>query len=132
MKIILAIIGLLTVLVQTASTEPWAPFTHTVTAGTAIRVTNHSVLVSSLFFQMKTGGTGRGYVLAAPKGVTCAVNGVGTTLIAELQPATSTAPGGNATIPSNPDPQGGIDASLYCVDGSNTGDIITIAGNLRN
>lgn len=132
MKRILALIGLMALVVSTASTEPWAPFTQTVTAGTAIRVTNHPVLVSSLFFQMKTGGTGRGYVLAAPAGVTCSNGGAGTTLIAELQPATATAPGGNATIPSNPDPQGGIDASLYCVDGSHTADVITIAGNLRN
>ncbi len=111
-------------------TEPWGGRTITLTPGTAIRVVGTRTLVSSLFFQMATGGTGVGYVLSAPIGVTCANGGAGTTLIATLQPATSTAPGGNATIPSNSDPAGGIDAQLYCVDGS-AADGMIVSFNLR-
>jgi|ERR1035438_2417319 hypothetical protein len=132
MKRTLAIIGLLALLVSTASTEPWLPFSQTITAGTAIRLTSNPTLVSSLSFQMHSGGTGRGYMLFAPKNVTCALNGGGTVLIAELNAATATAAGAQGVVPSNSDPQGGIDASLYCIDGTHSGDVVTIAGNLRN
>jgi len=113
-------------------TEPWGGIIGTVAAGTAARITTRPTLASSLFFQMQTGGTGRGYVLYAPPDVVCHNGGAGTTLIAELQPATSTAPGGNAVIPSNPDPQGVIDISGYCYDGSHTGDTVIISWNIRN
>lgn len=132
MKRLISIPILIALFVLPIRTEPWGGTGITITDGTAIRVVKVRTIVSSLFFQMKTGGTGRGYILSAPKDVTCAVGGAGTTLIAELIPATATSPGGNAVIPSNSDPQGGIDAALYCVDGSNSGDIVTIAWNLRN
>lgn len=113
-------------------TEPWGGQQFTMTSGVAQRVVNKTTIVSSLFIQMATGGSGVGYILYAPPDVTCALNGAGTTLIAELQPATSTAPGGNAVIPSNPDPQGGIDAHGYCIQGAHTSDVMTVSFNLRN
>lgn len=133
MKRLFALIGLMALVVSNASTEPWNGRIVTVAAGTAGRVTNVRTQVSSLFFQMlPAAGAGIGYVLYAPKGVTCSQGTAGTTTIAVLQAATSTAPGGNATVPSNPDPQGGIDASLYCYDGAHSGDTILLSWNLRN
>jgi hypothetical protein len=132
MKRLLFVLAALILLVAPASTEPWGGKAVTVSAGTAVRLVPNRTIATSLFFQMKTGGSGKGYILYAPTSVTCALNGTGTTFIAELQPATSTAPGGNAVIPSNPDPYGGVDVSLYCVDGSNSGDVITTSWNTRN
>ena len=111
--------------------EPWTGLQLTLTPGTAQRLVKNSIIASSLFIQMNVGGTGVGYVLSAPIGVTCAKGGAGTTWIATLQAATSTAPGGNITIPSNPDPQGGINVALYCVDGAQS-DTVTVAWNQRN
>ncbi len=113
-------------------TEPWGGKVVTIAAGTAARVTTRPTLASSLFFQAQTGGTGVIYILYAPPDIVCSNGGAGTTLIATLQPATSTAPGGNAVIPSNPDPAGGVDISGYCTDGSHTGDTVVVSFNLRN
>lgn len=132
MKKLLALFSLAFLITAPLSSEPWGGKLITVTAGTAIRIVTISTRVSSFVAQMATAGTGRGYLLYAPIGVTCTNGGAGTTLIAELQPATSTAPGGNVTVPSNTDPYGGIDLAGYCVDGSNSGDVINVAFNIRN
>lgn len=131
----LSLIALLMVLLVSPTwTEPWGGRAITVAAGTAVRVVGVRTISSSLFFQMKEGcsSCGVGYILYAPPDVSCANGGAGTTLIATLAAATSTAPGGNAVIPSNPDPQGGVDIRGYCVDGSHTADVITVSWNIRN
>jgi|SRR5579885_672964 len=133
MKKLLAIISLLVLTSLPMTSEPWGGAAITITAGTAIRLAKNRTMASSIFFQMATGGTGRGYVLFAPSGVTCANGGAGTTKIAELSPATTTAPGGSVTIPLNVDPQNPqVDVSLYCVDGSNNGDVMNVSWNIRN
>lgn len=116
--------------VQT-KTEPVNGRTITVTAGTAVRIVANRTIVSSFLVQMATGGSGRGYVLYKVGG-DCVKGSAGTTLVAELSPASSSGPGGSMTMPSNPDPQGGIDLSHFCTDGSNTNDTINVSWNLRN
>lgn len=127
-----ALVGLLLLACMTGYTEPVNGRVITVTAGTAIRITTDPVLATSILFQMRTGGTGRGYVLYAPQGVTCANGGAGTTLVGEIAPASATAPGGSLSIPSNTDPVGGIYPRSFCVDGSNSGDGINVSWNVRN
>lgn len=130
---IISILSLAALLAVPMKTEPWGGKVITVASGTAVRLSvGRSLLASSIFFQMDVGATGVGYVLSAPIGTTCAYQGAGTTLIAKLNPgSTPTVVGGNATIPSNSDPAGGSDVTLYCVDGSHTGDGIITSWNLR-
>ncbi len=130
-------ISILTLLLFLAAsptwTEPWGGAQFTMASGVAQRIVGIRTMASSLFIQMKEGSsTGIGYVLYAPTDVSCLLGGAGTTLIAELQPSTSTAPGGNAVIPSNPDPQGGLDIAGYCIQAAHTGDIMIVSWNLRN
>jgi len=132
MKRIPLLLLLICLLVSPASTEPWSGAQITVTAGTAIRLVKNRTIAQSLSIQMHSGGSGRGYVLFAPSGVTCSNGGAGTILIAELNAATASAAGGQIVLPNPGDPQGGpVDVSLYCLDGSNSGDVITTAWNLR-
>lgn len=131
MKIRVLIAALLLMAVP-GITEPWGGVSITLTPGTAIRIVKIRTIVSSFIVQMApTSTTGVGYVLYAPPGVTCANGGAGTTLIATLATATASSPGGNVTIPSNPDPFGGADISGYCVDGA-AASPVTVAWNLRN
>lgn len=132
MKRTVLLIVLIAALIFPANTEPWGGAQITVTAGTAIRLVKNRTIAQSLSFQMHSGGSGRGYVLFAPSGVTCANGGAGTTLLMELNAATANSAGGSGVVPMPGDPQGGpVDVSLYCVDGSNSGDVITVAWNLR-
>ena len=106
----------------------------TVTAGTAIRVTTGNLMASSILIQMKHGGSGVGYVLYADPSATCNVGAAGTTLVAELAPANPLAPGGSFTYPSNNDSttqQGGFSPAYFCVDGSNSGDVIIVSWSQR-
>lgn len=65
----------------------------TVTAGVPVQVSDQHIQVHSIMIQMRTGGTGRGYVLRVKPGVTPdATNGAH--LSGELYPASATAPGG--------------------------------------
>lgn len=130
-KKITLFLALLAVIVVPMRTEPWGGKVITLTPATAIRIVGIRTIVSSFVVQMATGGTGRGYLLYAPTDITCSKGGAGTTLIAELSPATATAPGGSVTVPSNPDPAGGVDLSGYCVDGS-ASDALNAAWNIRN
>ena len=133
MKKILLISAVLLSLVTTGWTEPWGGADITVTAGTAIRIVKTRTLATSIYFEMKTGGTGRGYILSAPPDVTCALNGAGTTFITELAAATSTTPGGNAVIPWPADPQNPpVNVQYYCVDGTVSSDVIHVAYNISN
>lgn len=100
----------------------------TVAAGTPVRLATSRLLVNRIFIQMKTAGTGRGYVMAGiPVGTTPAST-TSAHLTAELCPATATAPG-CAYTDSYPD---GIDVSLIWVDGSHTGDKITVSWEVSN
>jgi hypothetical protein len=115
--------------------EPWGNQTITVTAGTAQRLNvAQGTLATSLFAQMLPASSGGvGYLLFAQHGVTCSNGGAGTTLIATLAAATSTAPGGNVTIPFPASPQNPkIDVSLYCFDGATSGNTIGVSFNLSN
>ncbi len=91
--------------------------------------------VSQLFIQMKTGGTGRGYVMTGIRGQTSATQlwrvpdaAVSGDLTAELAPATATAPGGSY---SDQPVDGSVDLSQCWVDGSHTGDVITVSYNTK-
>ena len=133
MKRILLISLALALCVIPVRTEPWGGRTMTVTSGAAERIVTISTIVSSFLVQMDPASSaGLGYLLYAPVGTTCLKGADGTTLIATLSPATSTAPGGNVTVPSNPDPQGGVNLSGYCFQGSHTGDTATVSWNIRN
>ena len=118
---------------RSGSTEPWNGRTVTVAMGTAVRIVSISTRVSEIRFQMLPASSGGvGYVLYAPVGVTCALGGAGTALIAELPAASTTAPSTPVIVPANPDPVGGLDLHGYCVDGAHTGDTILVSWNVRN
>lgn len=127
---LMAVVFLMTAL--PAMTEPWGGRLITLTPATAIRIVSSRTIVSSFIVQMDACSTcGLGYLLYAPASVTCSNGGAGTTLIAKLAPGTATTPGGNVTVPSNPDPQGGVDLGGYCVDGSAAAPVI-VSWNIRN
>ncbi len=135
MKRLLLISAVTLALCLTGWTEPWMGQLVTVNAGTAVRLTvRNPTLATSLFAQMLPASSGGvGYILYAPKSVSCSNGGAGTTLVATLAPATATAPGGNAVIPFPADPQNpSINVADYCFDGSHTGDTMTVSWNLRN
>lgn len=115
--------------------DSWNSRVITVTAGTAIRIVNNSVRVDSIVFQMLHGATtGLGYVLNASPQVTCATGGVGTAQVAELAPATSTAPGQSVTVPSNgsaTNSEGGLDLQWWCLDGATSGSTVLVSWNPR-
>jgi hypothetical protein len=115
--------------------DAWNSKVITITSGTAIRVVNNSVKASSILFQMLDGGSGLGYVLNAnPQNANCNKASAGTAWVAELAPATVTAPGGSATVPSNGSAtteQGGQDLQWFCVDGAHSGDTVLVSWNPR-
>jgi hypothetical protein len=131
MKKLISLLVLTAFFHSPATSEPYFGRIVTVAAGTAVRLVGLRTLASQLKIQMQTGGTGRGYVLWAAPDVTCSNGGAGTTLVAELSPATSTAPGGSITLPENQDPAGGVDVRNFCVDGSHTADTIVVSWNVR-
>ena len=132
--IVIAALGILGALRGGAS-DAWNSKVITITAGTAIRVVNNSVKVSSILFQMLHGGSGLGYVLNAdPTNANCNKSTAATAFVAELAPASATAPGGSATVPSNGSAttqQGGQDLQWFCVDGSNSGDTMLVSWSPR-
>lgn len=135
LKRLVLICAVILALCSTGWTEPWNGQLVTVTAGTAVRLTVRSpTLVSSLFVQMLPASSGGvGYILYAPHGTTCHNGSDGTTLIATLSAATSTAPGGNAVLPFPADPQNPqIDISNFCFDGAHSADTMTVSWQLRN
>lgn len=86
-------------------------------------ITDIPYLVTRIFIQMKTAGTGLGYVMAdVPRGTVGSQSNT-KHKTAELAPATATAPGASY---SDTDP-GGIDISLMWIDGSVSGDKVIIS-----
>lgn len=98
----------------------------TITSGTPIPIETVPTVVRSMSVQMRTGGTGRGLLLnlaffplgTVPDGTN------GQHLAAELAPAAAAAPGGQW---SYPDSDRGYDVSRIYIDGSNSGDTVTIS-----
>ena len=139
-KKILSIAAIVLTFASVASPDPQNGFIATISAGTAVRlISNPSkanpVMANSLFIEPLHGGTGLVYVLYAPPDVTCTNGGAGTTFVAELAPATSTAPGQSFTFPSNGTAAAeasGTDIRSWCIDGSHTGDTVAVSWNLRN
>ena len=99
----------------------------TITAGTPIALATQSTFVRSLFVQMRHGGTGFGTLFnlsdPAVQGQTPDV-GNGAHVSAELAPATATAPGGSWGYP---DTDRGYDLQWISIDGSNSGDTVTVS-----
>lgn len=113
--------------------DPQVSRTVTFTTGTAVRISNNDVQANSIFVQMLHGGTALGYVLFAAPDVTCALATAGQ-LVAEMAPATATAPGGTFNFPSNSTAQSGSSGTnvhFWCVGGT-TGDTAVISYNVRN
>jgi hypothetical protein len=133
MKKALVIVALLTLLAASAFPDPQVSQTISLTTGVAVRVAVSDVQFSSLFIQMKHGGANLGYVLFADPAITCNVTTPGQ-LVAELAPATSTAPGGSFIFPTNGTANfasGGTNAHFWCVQGT-TGDSVIVSYNQRN
>ena len=112
----------------------------TITAGAAIRLilnpsTARAVQANSMLIQALHGGSGLIYILNCDPSITCVRGNAGTTLVAELAPATSTAPGGSFTFPTNGSAtsgSGGFDVRYWAVDGSTNGDTVATSWDLRN
>lgn len=102
----------------------------TVTAGTAIQISKQQIFAKRLFIQMAVGGTGYGCIIAAPNGTTGLACSSTAFLVAQLAPASSTAPGGSYSDP-NGAPGGislpDIDLSTIFLDGSVNSDPITVS-----
>lgn len=121
-------------------TEPQQGEVITITSGTAIRIVLNPSLVNpvmanSMLIQSQHGGSGIIYVLNARPDQTCNKGAAGTTLVAELAPASATSPGGSFTFPSNggaTNQSSGFDLRYWCVDGSNSGDVAIVSWDLRN
>lgn len=116
------------------SSEPQAGVVITITAGTAQRFVSIPTRANSIFIQGVTGGSGRGYVLNANPANTCSKGGAGTTWVADLAPATSTAPGQAFYFPSNDSATtatSGFNIQYWCLDGSNSGDQFLVSWDVR-
>jgi hypothetical protein len=110
---------------------------YTITAGTPINLATGTSSAPSagnfqpayatrIFIQMLHGGSGLGYVMdGIPPGTTPAVSTNGH-LTAELAAASLTAPGGSYSD-SDPNPAGGIDIRKLWIDGSNSGDTVSVS-----
>lgn len=135
MKRILAALAFILLAVLPVRTEPQAGRIITITAGTAIRLATTKTLASSMLIQALPGSsTGLIYVLNSNPQATCANAGAGTTLVAELAAATTTAPGGAFTFPSNGSSAtqaSGFDVQFWCIDGSHTGDTVAVSWDVR-
>ena len=100
------------------------------------RIASSQTLGDRLFVQMKTAGTGLGYVLCSNSGgIPSKANdpgsdGVSSDIVMELAPAGTTYPGGSY---SDPQPGGGNfeDMAAYWVDGAVNGDKIRATYNKR-
>lgn len=142
MKRATSLILLAILLVLPAATEPQDGRVITITAGTAIRLilnpsTRDPVRANSLFIQALHVASGTGgiiYVLNADPSITCTKGAAGTTLVAELSPATTAAPGGSFSFPSNGSAttqSGGTDIRRFCLDGAQSGDTVVTSWDLR-
>lgn len=133
MKKAISILTLGFLLGVSAFSDPQISRVVTLTTGSPVRVTNNDVQASSLFIQALHGGSNIVYVLFADPNIACNVNTAGQ-LVAELAPATATAPGGSFTFPSNGATQnaaGGSNMHHWCVQGTSS-DQVVISYNLRN
>ena len=133
MKKAIAAIALMLLLALAAFPDPQVSQPIALTTGSAVRVANMDVQFNSLFIQMKHGGSNIGYVLFADPALTCSATTAGQ-VVAELAPASATAPGGSFTFPSNGVANygsGGNNAHYWCVQGS-TGDSVIVSYNMRN
>ena len=100
------------------------------------RIASSQTLGDRLFVQMKTAGTGLGYVLCSNSGgIPSKANdpgsdGVSSDIVAELPPAGTTYPGGTY---SDPQPGGGNfeDMAAYWVEGAVNGDKVRVSYNKR-
>lgn len=132
MKRLLIIPLLLALISPRMNSEPWMGVQLTITPGTAQRFVKNNVEALSLSIQMDSCSTcGIGYILYAPTSVTCSYQGAGTTLIAKLNPGTSTSLGGQITISGLSSPEGAILVGNYCVDGPSSAPVI-VSWNIRN
>lgn len=120
------LLALLMLLVLPAAPDSQVGVVLTLATGTAQRfvsATGRPVLANSLLIQALHGGSNIVYVLNANPSATCVLNGAGTTLVAELYPATATAPGGSYSFPTNgaaTSSEGGFDIRWYCVQGTSS------------
>jgi hypothetical protein len=141
MKKLITIPLALLLMVIPVKTEPQEGSVITITAGTAIRLianagTVQPVIANSLLIQPLHGGSGIVYVLnCSPSLTNCAKGSAGTTLVAELPPATSTAPStGSFTFPSNgtgTQQGGGFDVRYWAIDGGNSGDTVATSWDVK-
>lgn len=101
----------------------------TITAGTPQQVATVPTFGDRWFAQMLKGGSGMGYVMDAPSGVTPHKTD-SAHLVGQMGAATSTAPGGSL---SDDQPGGGnfIDMSSLWIDGDNSGDTLLFTYNQR-
>ena len=134
MKRILSMILVAVVCVCTATSEPQNGRIITITAGTAQRIVTNRVMANSMLVQPLHGGTGLVYVLNAAPNFTCGNGSAGTTFVAELGPATTTAPGSTFTFPSNSSgttQAGGFSLQYWCIDGAHSGDTVAVSWDQR-
>lgn len=109
--------------------------TITITSGTPIQLATVPTYANRVFIQMLSGGTGIGYVMDMSNYLTSVTPNHSTSghLTAQLQPASSTAPGGSYSDAADSAPGSGpIDISRIYIDGSNSGDTVVISYDLRN
>ena len=94
------------------------------------RLATSQTLADRIFVQMKTGGTGLGYVLYSDTGAVPPSKATDADIVAELGVASATGPGGSY---SDVQPGGGncIDVYGYWVDGAVNGDKIRVSYNAR-
>ena len=103
----------------------------TVTAGTPIRVTTIAgTYVNRLFIQSRHANTGVVYVLMGVKSATACDATNTSQLTAELGPGDATHPGGTLSDPQGANgntPADSEDASMICIDGTNSGDVVIVS-----
>lgn len=129
----LLVAALMLLIASPGGADPQISRTVTFTTGTAIRVASTRTMANSLFIEALPGGSAVVSVLFADPADTCLAATAGQT-VAVLAAATSTAPGGNFTFPSNNSSatqSGGFDVHFWCVQGS-TGDTAIISYNQKN
>lgn len=114
----------------------------TIAAGTPINVATggaasfpntQPVWAKSVFIQMRTGGSGIGYVMSGiqPGRVPSAANA--SDLSSELYAASPTGPGGAYSYPEPGNTyRGDIDVNQIWIDGTHTGDTVTVTYDLVN
>lgn len=108
---------------------------YTVAAGTPIQLATVTTPANRVFIQMLTGGSGSGYVMDVSSYVagTTPAHTTSGELVAQLCPATSTAPGCSYSDTAGSAPgSGAIDISKLWIDGSNSGDTLVVSYDLRN